>query len=81
MLVKDFRDNNCQLIMLRPNPDILKSIQALSHKQILTARDEIDLITIFKKFKDMRQNTNVEIEALNGKMISEITNELVSTWL
>ncbi|XP_070163167.1 sodium-independent sulfate anion transporter isoform X3 [Polyergus mexicanus] len=82
MLVKDFRDNNCQLIMLRPNPDILKSIQSLSHKQILIARDEIDLITILKEFKGMTQNANVEIETSNGKMISETTSELVSiTWL
>ncbi|XP_029672275.1 sodium-independent sulfate anion transporter-like [Formica exsecta] len=81
MLVKDFRDNNCQLIMLRPNSDILKSIQSLSHKQILTARDEIDLITILKEFKGMTQNANVEIETSNGKMISKMTSELVSTWL
>lgn len=82
MLIKDFRDKNCQLIMLRPNPDILNSIQSLSHKQILTARDEIDLITILKEFKEfVTQNANVEIEASNGKMISETTNELVSTWL
>ncbi|XP_011265430.1 sodium-independent sulfate anion transporter [Camponotus floridanus] len=80
MLAKDFRNNNCQLIMLRPNPDILKSIQSLSHKQILIARNEIDLITILKELKNVIPNVN-EIEALNSKIIPETTNEFVSTWL
>lgn len=77
MLIKDFRDNNCQLIILRPNSNILKSIQSLSDKEILTARDEVDLITIFKNF--LTQNANVEVS--KGKMNSETTLELVSTWL
>jgi len=80
MLAKDFRNNNCQLIMLRPNPDILKSIQSLSHKQILIARNEIDLITILKELKNVIPNAN-EIEALNSKINPETTNEFVSTWL
>lgn len=80
MLAKDFRNNNCQLIMLRPNPDILKSIQSLSHKQILIARNEIDLITILKELKNVIPNAN-EIEALNSKINPEMTNEFVSTWL
>lgn len=80
MLAKDFRNNNCQLIMLRPNPAILKSIQSLSHKQILIARNEVDLITILKELKNVIPNVN-EIEALNSKIIPETTNEFVSTWL
>lgn len=66
--------------MLRPNPDILKSIQSLSHKQILIARNEIDLITILKELKNVIPNAN-EIEALNSKINPETTNEFVSTWL
>ncbi|XP_072760618.1 sodium-independent sulfate anion transporter [Anoplolepis gracilipes] len=82
MLIKDFRDNNCHVIMLRPNPDILKSIQSLSHKQILTAKNEVDLITMLQEFKDATQNANViEIKASNSKMISETTKGFVSTWL
>lgn len=80
MLAKDFRNNNCQLIMLRPNSDILKSIQSLSDEQILLARNEIDLITILKEFKNVTQNVN-EIEASNSKIISETRNEFVSTCL
>ncbi|XP_029173687.1 sodium-independent sulfate anion transporter-like [Nylanderia fulva] len=77
MLLKEFRENNCRLIMLRPNSDILRSIQSLSDKEILTARDEIDLITILKQF--VTQNANVEVS--RGKMNSETTLELASTWL
>lgn len=66
--------------MLRPNPDIIKSIQSLSHKQILIARNEIDLITILKELKNVTQDAN-DIEALNSKIISETTNEFVSTRL
>ncbi|XP_018364457.1 PREDICTED: sodium-independent sulfate anion transporter-like [Trachymyrmex cornetzi] len=71
MTINDFRKNNCQLIMLRPNPDILSSIQSLSDKQILTARNEIDLIAILGKPKGV---------TLNDMVISN-TDERASTWL
>ncbi|KAG5310771.1 S2611 protein, partial [Acromyrmex insinuator] len=71
MTINDFRKNNCQLIMLRPNPDILSSIQSLSDKQILTARNEIDLIAILGKPKRV---------TLNDMVISD-TNARASTWL
>jgi len=71
MTINDFRKNNCQLIMLRPNLDILSSIQSLSDKQILTARNEIDLIAILGKPKRV---------ILNDMVISD-TNERASTWL
>ncbi|KYN40710.1 Sodium-independent sulfate anion transporter [Trachymyrmex septentrionalis] len=71
MTINDFRKNNCQLIMLRPNPEILSSIQSLSDKQILTARNEIDLIAILGKPKRV---------TLNDMVISD-TNEQASTWL
>ncbi|KYM96787.1 Sodium-independent sulfate anion transporter [Cyphomyrmex costatus] len=71
MTINDFRKNNCQLIILRPNPGILMRIQSLSDKQILTARNEIDLIAILGKPKGV---------TLNDMVISE-TDERASTWL
>ncbi|KYQ60101.1 Sodium-independent sulfate anion transporter [Trachymyrmex zeteki] len=71
MTINDFRKNNCQLIMLRPNPDILSSIQSLSDEQIMTARNEIDLIAILGKPKGV---------TLNDMIISD-TDERATTWL
>lgn len=71
MTIKDFRKNNCQLILLRPNPDILMSIQSLSDKQILTARNEIDLIAILREPKDVTRDDAIVFK----------TDERASTWL
>ncbi|XP_025991392.1 sodium-independent sulfate anion transporter [Solenopsis invicta] len=71
MTIKDFRENNCQLIMLRPNPDVLTKIQSLSDKQILIARDEMDLIAILGGSKSTIQNN----------LIVSKMDERASTWL
>ncbi|XP_011866893.1 PREDICTED: sodium-independent sulfate anion transporter-like isoform X1 [Vollenhovia emeryi] len=71
MTVEDFRKNNCQLIMLRPNPDILTSIQSLSDKQVLMARNEIDLIAILGESRGTTRDDTI---------VSK-TNERTSTWL
>lgn len=84
MVMRDFRDNNLYLIMLRPNPDVLKSIQSLSYKPIVTAKDEIDLITILKELANatqFNQNINVRAEFPNCKIISETTDEIITTKL
>lgn len=72
MMIKDFKKKNCQLIILRPNPNILMSIQSLSDEQILMARNEIDLIAILGKKSTTQDDTIV--------LISE-TNKRTSTWL
>ncbi|XP_028049291.1 sodium-independent sulfate anion transporter [Monomorium pharaonis] len=71
MTIKDFRKNNCYLIMLRPKPNILAKIQSLSDKQILIARDEMDLIAILGESKSATQND----------IIVPKTEERASTWL
>ncbi|XP_077260060.1 sodium-independent sulfate anion transporter isoform X1 [Temnothorax americanus] len=71
IMIKDFRKNNCQLIMLRANCAILTSIQSLSDKQILMARDEVDLIAILGGPKGMTHDLAI---------VSK-TNERASTWL
>lgn len=58
--------------MLRPNPNILTSIQSLSDKQILIARNEIDLIAILGEPKGV---------TLDDMMIVSKTDERASTWL
>lgn len=69
--MRDFRKNNCQLILLRPNPNILTSIQSLSDKEIMTARNEIDLIAILGESKIIIQDDTVVFK----------TDERDSTWL
>ncbi|XP_011689187.1 PREDICTED: sodium-independent sulfate anion transporter-like isoform X2 [Wasmannia auropunctata] len=71
MMIKDFRKNNGQLIMLRPNLDVLTRIQSLSDKQILIARNEIDLIAILGESKSV---------TLDDIIVSK-TDERASTWL
>lgn len=71
MAIKDFRKNNCQLIMLRPNPNVLMSIQSLSDKQILTARSEIDLIAILGEPKSVTRDDTIVFKK----------DERASTWL
>jgi len=71
MMIKDFKKNNCQLIMLQPNPDILTSLQSLSDKQMLIAKNEIDLIAILGESKSVTQDD----------MIVFKMDERASTWL
>jgi len=70
-MMKDFRKNNCQLIMLQPNPDILTSLQSLSDKQMLIAKNEIDLIAILGESRSVTQDD----------MIVFKMDERASTWL
>lgn len=79
MVVKDFTDNNCQLIMLRPNPDILKSILSLSDKRILIAGNDIDLIAILKEFKDITRSADAETQVSNDKTILEMSDEVTTS--
>lgn len=79
MVLKDFRDNNCELIILRPNADILKSIQSLSEKQILIARNDIDLIAILKEFKGIARDADIEMQISNDKTVSETTDEVTTS--
>lgn len=79
MVLKDFRDNNCELIILRPNADILKSIQSLSDKQILIARNDIDLIAILKEFKGIARDADIEMQISNDKTVSETTDEVTTS--
>jgi len=57
--------------MLQPNPDILTSLQSLSDKQMLIAKNEIDLIAILGESKNMAQDD----------MIVFKMDERASTWL
>jgi len=62
--------------MLRPNPDILKSIQSLTDKRILVAGSDTDLIAILKEFEDAARDADVEVQVSNGKAVSETSDEV-----
>jgi len=73
MVIKDFRDNNRPLIMLRPNSDVLNSVQSLSSKSILTATSDIDLPAILKECTRSDRNMDDDVETSNCKIPFENT--------
>jgi len=82
MVIKDFRDNDRRLIMLRPNSDVLNSVQSLSSRPILTATSDIDLLAILKEFKRPDRNMDNDVETSNCKIAFEnTTDELTITKL
>ncbi|EFN81292.1 sodium-independent sulfate anion transporter [Harpegnathos saltator] len=85
-VVKDFDDKNRQLIMLRPNGDVLKGVQSMLSKPILMAKNDVDLLTILNDLKTVerfsRDSKNfIEIDTSNCKIVSDGTNELITTKL
>lgn len=86
MIMKDFDDNNRQLIMLRPNVDVLKSVQSMLSKSILTAKSDVDLIAILSDLNDAQRlgrdsKSLVEIDTSNLKIVTDATDELTTTKL
>ncbi|XP_014476440.1 PREDICTED: sodium-independent sulfate anion transporter-like [Dinoponera quadriceps] len=86
MAMKDFNDNNRQLIMLRPNADVLKSVQSMSSEPILTAKSDVDLIAILNDLKDSKRlgrdsKSLVEVNALDCKIVPDATDEFTTTKL
>lgn len=84
MVIKDFNDNNRQLIMLRPNADVLKSVQSMLNKPISTAKSDVDLIAVLNDLKNVeRLNRDEkgldEIDASNCKIV--LDDELTTTKL
>ncbi|XP_020300712.1 sodium-independent sulfate anion transporter-like [Pseudomyrmex gracilis] len=66
MVIRDFERNSNRLIMLRPNPDVLKSVQSFSDETILSASDDVDLITVLSELtKDTARDANGEIKTSN----------------
>jgi len=82
MVIKNFRDNDRRLIMLRPNSDVLNSVQSLSSRPILTATSDIDLLAILKEFTRPDRNMDNDVETSNCKIAFEnTTDELIITKL
>ncbi|XP_019888316.1 sodium-independent sulfate anion transporter [Ooceraea biroi] len=86
MVMRDFRDNDRQLIMLRPNSDVLKSVQSLSSKPILTARSDTDLLAVLREVEGTARSdardANNDVEIPNCKIACENSmDELTTTKL
>ncbi|XP_032664642.1 sodium-independent sulfate anion transporter-like [Odontomachus brunneus] len=86
MIMKDFDDNNRQLIMLRPNADVLKSVQSMSSKPILTVKSDVDLIAILNDLKGAERvardsKSLVEVNTSNCKIVTDAMDELTTTKL
>lgn len=81
-LVKDFKDNDRFLILLRPVAEILQSIQSLTNELIVTAKTDVELLTILKELNGIKR-INSESYAIpddfKRKTIVDIKDELAST--
>ncbi|XP_047355968.1 sodium-independent sulfate anion transporter-like [Vespa velutina] len=54
-LVKDFKDNGRFLILLRPAAEIFQSIKSLTNESIVTAKTDVELLTILKEFNGIKR--------------------------
>lgn len=85
MVIKDFSDNDRRLIMLRPSPDVLKSLQSLSSRLILTASSDVDLLAVLRELKEVPgsdRDANDDVETSDCKIaLGNTTDELTTTKL
>ncbi|KAG7210485.1 hypothetical protein KM043_012006 [Ampulex compressa] len=84
-VIKDFKDRKHRLIMLKPAPEVLQSVQSLSKETILVAKSDAELTTILKEFSAGRfydRDMHVEInDHSGGKALACMRDELASTKL
>lgn len=83
-LTKDFKDNDRFLILLRPEIEILRSIQSLTAEPIIVAKTDVELMTILKELNGVRRvdsGTNNVPADFKGKTVVDVKDELASTKL
>nr|XP_050855019.1 sodium-independent sulfate anion transporter-like isoform X1 [Vespula vulgaris] len=81
-LIKDFKDNDRFLILLRPTAEILQSIQSLINESIVTAKTDVELLTILKEFNEMKcidSESYVIPDDFKRKTVVDMRDEFAST--
>ncbi|KAL2712869.1 sodium-independent sulfate anion transporter-like isoform X1 [Vespula squamosa] len=81
-LIKDFKDNDRFLILLRPTTEILQSIQSLINESIVTAKTDVELLTILKEFNEIRcidSESYAIPDDFKRKTVVDMRDELAST--
>ncbi|KOX79689.1 Sodium-independent sulfate anion transporter [Melipona quadrifasciata] len=83
-VMRDFKEKNHFLIMLRPSKEILRSVQSLSKKTIHVVYTDAELVAILKEFsttKAVKESGAEVIDMSNGTTINSTRSELTSTKL
>lgn len=66
--MRDFKEKNHHLIMLRPSKEILRSVQSLSEETIRVVNTDVELGAILKEL-----NTSERTQAI-GMEVTDISN-------
>lgn len=67
-MMRDFKEKNHHLIMLRPSKEILRSVQSLSEETIRVVNTDVELGAILKEL-----NTSERTQAI-GMEVTDISN-------
>lgn len=68
--------------MLRPTAEILQSIQSLINESIVTAKTDVELLTILKEFNEMKcidSESYVIPDDFKRKTVVDMRDEFAST--
>ncbi|XP_017892165.1 sodium-independent sulfate anion transporter-like [Ceratina calcarata] len=84
MVMRDFKEKDHRLVMLRPSKEILHSVQSLCSETIEVVNTDAELVATLKKLNAGKrvQETDAEvIDMTNGKSAGGTRDELTSTKL
>ncbi|CAK9833483.1 Sodium-independent sulfate anion transporter [Anthophora retusa] len=83
-VMRDFKEKNHRLIMLRPSKEILHSVQSLSEETIQVVNNDAELVAALKGYNTVKRIHEADAEVIdmsNGKATIATRNELTSTKL
>lgn len=83
-VMKDFREQNHRLIMLRPSAEVLRCLESFSQEPILVAKSDHELVAVLKEFsgsKRIRETSIEVVDLANEKSLARTRGELSSTHL
>ncbi|XP_054007731.1 sodium-independent sulfate anion transporter-like [Hylaeus anthracinus] len=83
-VIREFREKNHCLIMLRPSKEVLQSVQSLSEETIMVATNDVELVAILKELSSFKRTPTVTMEIINLKSVKTTDgtrDELTSTKL
>lgn len=84
MVMRDFKEKNHRLIMLRPSSKVLQSVQSLSEETITAVSSDAELVAVFKELTTTKRNQKIRAEVIdmsNGVPVGNAKDELTSTKL
>lgn len=82
--MRDFKEKNHHLIMLRPSKEILRSVQSLCEETIQVVNTDAELVAALKELNTTKAIKEIGAEVIdmsNGTTTSGARSELTSTKL